>query len=68
MTLNKQNIFNSLILTLYFRGSLQQLINQRHGSARRDNSVRTGTEEDPGWGVPAHISVTKRAKNVDTGA
>ena len=28
---------------------------QVHASAGRDNSVRTGTKEDPGWGVPARI-------------
>ena len=57
MTLNKQNIFSSLILILYFVAHqcnreingliIQTSIAQAHASA--------GTEENPGWGFPAHI-------------
>ena len=34
---------------------IQTSVVQGHASAGRDNSVRAGTEEDPGWGVPARI-------------
>ena len=78
MTLNEQNIFSSLILTLYFVAHWRNwLINglvttiwvvQVHASTGRSNSVRAGTEENPGLGVPALTWVTKRAKNVGEGA
>ena len=68
MTLNKKNIFSSLKLTLYFVANwcsreikgliIQTSIVQVHASAGRDNCVRAGTEEDPGWGVPTRIRVT----------
>ena len=36
-------------------------------SAGRENSVRVGTEEDPGWGVPARISVIKTCQKCGKG-
>ena len=65
MTLNKQDIFISLKLTLYFvahwrnreiNGLIIQTSRvQGHVSAQMNNSVRAGTEKDPGLGVPARI-------------
>ena len=65
MTLNKRNIFSSLILTLYFVAHwrnleingliIQTSVVHDHASAGRDDPVRESTEEDPGWSVPARI-------------